>query len=335
MKERQLWIDLLKGFGIILVTFAHLSPNYLLEKQIYSFHMCLFFFISGYLFKDGQNKKSYIIKKIKNLLIPFLIWNLICSGIELLIRHDVVAFFHKLFIIDGDLCWNAPIWFLLILFATEIIFLFLQNVKIFNNKYIHHILIFILSLLIFILIGSNKMILKINLIPLGLLFFNFGYIYKLIKDSIINKNNKIIIFLLCIILLIINVIFSVILNDRVSYTRAYFGNILYFIISSISGVLGYFMLFEQFANKLKRLNFLANIGFSSMTIMIFQYPLFYIYKFISIKLLNGDIWHYRSTLKALILCMITVSFILLVKCFIKKIINNKKGKEILKYMGIV
>ena len=62
MKERQLWIDLLKGFGIILVTFAHLSPNYLLEKHIYSFHMCFFFFVSGYLFKENQNKKSYIIK---------------------------------------------------------------------------------------------------------------------------------------------------------------------------------------------------------------------------------------------------------------------------------
>ena len=327
MKERQLWIDLLKGFGIILVTFAHLNPNYLLEKHIYSFHMCIFFFVSGYLFKENQNKKSYIIKKIKNLLIPFLIWNLICSVIELLITHNITLFFHKLFIINGDLCWNAPIWFLLILFITEIIFFFLQNIKIIKNKYIYHALIFILSLLIFILIGPYKMSLKANLIPLGLLFFNLGYIYKLINKSIINKNNKITVFLLCTILLIINVIFCVILNDRVSYTGAYFGNILFFIISSISGVLGYFILFENFASNLKNANFLTNIGFLSMPIMIFQYSLFHVYNFVSFKLFNIDIWHYRSTLKASILCMITILLIFLVRYFIKKFVNNKKVKK--------
>ena len=337
MKERKLWIDLLKGFGIILVTFAHLYPNYILENNIYSFHMCLFFFISGYLFTETHSKKSYALKKIKNLIVPFLIWNFICSVIESLRNHNITLFFQKLFIIKGNLCLNAPIWFLLILFMVEIIFLFLSSIKIIKNKYMFYSLIFFLNLLVFILIGGFKLTLKANLIPLGLMFFSLGYIYKLISESNNYKYNKIIIFLLCFILITINVIFSAILNTRISYTEAYFGNMLYFIIASISGVLGYFILFEKNACNLKHTNFLTKIGSSSMTIMVFQYPLFYIYNLIGNKFFGFDnIWQYRSTLKAFILCVLTILLILSGAWIVKKIFrNNKKMEKVLKYVGIV
>lgn len=43
------WIDALKGFGIMLVVFAHYSLPVALDTYIFSFHMPLFFFISGFL----------------------------------------------------------------------------------------------------------------------------------------------------------------------------------------------------------------------------------------------------------------------------------------------
>lgn len=52
MKERQVWVDMLKGYRIIMVTLGHLGFAFLLEKHIYSYHMFLFFLISGYLFVD-------------------------------------------------------------------------------------------------------------------------------------------------------------------------------------------------------------------------------------------------------------------------------------------
>ena len=57
MKERLIWIDILKGLGILTVVFAHCYiPDELLKKIIYTFHMPLFFLISGYLHKTNSMK---------------------------------------------------------------------------------------------------------------------------------------------------------------------------------------------------------------------------------------------------------------------------------------
>lgn len=93
MKYRIEYIDALKGFAILLVVMGHVIPwsfesfdiakemtptPILLWKIIYSFHMPLFMFISGFLF--GQTHfvsiKEYFIKlwkKAKMLIVPFFI----------------------------------------------------------------------------------------------------------------------------------------------------------------------------------------------------------------------------------------------------------------------
>lgn len=51
IKKREQWADILKGIGAILVVIGHLvlyEGN--AKVYIYSFHMPLFFFISGYLY---------------------------------------------------------------------------------------------------------------------------------------------------------------------------------------------------------------------------------------------------------------------------------------------
>ena len=61
MQERMIWLDNLKAYGIILVIIGHSivitaanDSTGMLMKLIYSFHMPLFFFISGYLFRPNQ-----------------------------------------------------------------------------------------------------------------------------------------------------------------------------------------------------------------------------------------------------------------------------------------
>jgi acyltransferase len=54
------WIDALKGFGIALVVFAHYSLPEALDTYIFSFHMPLFFFISGFLFNFVKYNGSVI-----------------------------------------------------------------------------------------------------------------------------------------------------------------------------------------------------------------------------------------------------------------------------------
>ncbi|BEL98781.1 hypothetical protein SM14VA2_11940 [Serratia marcescens] len=68
---REAWVDYAKGIGIILVVFGHVNrglysagiqlsgSSYLLtDSIIYSFHMPLFFFLSGLFFTQSLDKRE-------------------------------------------------------------------------------------------------------------------------------------------------------------------------------------------------------------------------------------------------------------------------------------
>ena len=72
--KRINYTDIAKGIGIILVIFGHTLrgvPG--LVNFIYSFHVPLFFVISGFFYSPSKNDntKLFILKKVKTLLIPF------------------------------------------------------------------------------------------------------------------------------------------------------------------------------------------------------------------------------------------------------------------------
>lgn len=84
--KRNLFIDKLKGLAIILVVLGHCLQfcskfdilNTKLFELIYTFHMPFFMAVSGYLYYQSVNRRSFkdlIISRINQLLIPFLIWS--------------------------------------------------------------------------------------------------------------------------------------------------------------------------------------------------------------------------------------------------------------------
>ena len=87
MTQRLEYIDHLKAVAITLVVFGHfliaINPlrfSYHPVQVVYSFHMPLFFFLSGYMvgFKDhGKLPLSFIKKKITTLLLPWVSWTMI------------------------------------------------------------------------------------------------------------------------------------------------------------------------------------------------------------------------------------------------------------------
>lgn len=90
---RLLNFDIAKAICIILVVIGHYSPDgspdwfKAIWSWIYSFHMPLFMFASGYIynaFKKEEPYKSFIIKKIKRLMIPYFIVSFIVISIKLL-----------------------------------------------------------------------------------------------------------------------------------------------------------------------------------------------------------------------------------------------------------
>ena len=126
-KERLVYIDQMKGIAILLVIMGHLiGPNAgynAVFSFIYSFHMPIFFIISGYLgYKTTKidSFKTYGIflkKKFIVLVIPFLFWNLIAEKYFLRTVWHIPALND---LTDAVLLWNR-LWFLKMLF---IIFVF-------------------------------------------------------------------------------------------------------------------------------------------------------------------------------------------------------------------
>ena len=78
MKQRIKWIDYLKGITILLVIVGHTIGNYYIRTFIFSFHMPMFFILSGYVSSFSKTKEDFIkntTKSFRKLIISaYTIW---------------------------------------------------------------------------------------------------------------------------------------------------------------------------------------------------------------------------------------------------------------------
>jgi fucose 4-O-acetylase-like acetyltransferase len=133
-KERIKWIDISKAIAIIFVIIGHTAPFGSIERNmIFSFHMPLFFILSGYNFTlpDSLMKvKERIIKNIRQLLFPLInLWilNLIFIFIKShnfsfsVVRTNIVALLWS----SGIPFKNHPglgmLWFLVSMFIAYLL----------------------------------------------------------------------------------------------------------------------------------------------------------------------------------------------------------------------
>jgi fucose 4-O-acetylase-like acetyltransferase len=100
MNNRANWVDYGKGIGIILVVYGHLlSSAYhggikvpehffmLSDSMVYSFHMPLFFFLSGLFVEISFRKrgaKNYLLDKFSRIAYPYIIWSILQVSVEVL-----------------------------------------------------------------------------------------------------------------------------------------------------------------------------------------------------------------------------------------------------------
>ena len=78
------WVDSLKGLAIILAVLGHIASP--LSSFIYSFHMPLFFIISGFFLNPTNELKRELIKSFKRLFNPFFIYLALGFIVEFLKR---------------------------------------------------------------------------------------------------------------------------------------------------------------------------------------------------------------------------------------------------------
>lgn len=193
-KKRVEWIDIAKGIGIILVIMGHtIALRY--SQWLYTFHLPLFFLLSGLVYNVSKYPKytTLLKQKSKQILLPWLKFYLIGLFVCLVIPewrdslslHQIIF---ELYTTNTNNIQNSSIWYLICLFVTFNIFYFINKIK--RTKTTITILILLAVLLLwqknalalfsnnFLHMPDNRLPLKIDSALVACVFFAIGVWYK-------------------------------------------------------------------------------------------------------------------------------------------------------------
>lgn len=125
MPEYYHWVDIAKGLGVILVLLGHMlyiTTFDTLNQVIYSFHVPMYFALSGMLLKSSSKGFwQYTWEKALRILIPAYALQILLTGLRVVIWRDVAfdtEFWLKLAYWDGAPKWNEPTWFFICMFGV-------------------------------------------------------------------------------------------------------------------------------------------------------------------------------------------------------------------------
>lgn len=293
MKQRYEWLDIAKGIGMLLVLLGHSPVPLVISNQISTFHMPLFFFLSGLVFKYSKyNSFAALIKtKAKTLLVPYVLFYLInymfwaltifiqtktlnfdmqigtnikpyvMETVQMNLLNPIVGIFGS---IRGTE-WSATLaalWFLQCLFITEILYYALCKILNNNKKYMF-ILLLLISLIGYVYAEflGVRLPWSIDAALIGVVFFGLGnFSTTIILNMKIKLSYSVLIF---VILAITNIIFGVLntgkidgIPGRVDMSWSSYGNYFYFYLSAIAGIL-MIILVSKLINKSTALVFIG------------------------------------------------------------------------------
>ncbi len=283
MNKRIKYIDITKCIAIFMIVLGHTLNHSihlkLLGKFLYSFHVFLFFILSGYTFsiKNKENFKAFFKKKFVRIMIPYFIWAIFFLLPYMLLGNKVgeslgtsSSFDLKNQIINiiygngnaSALKQNSSLWFLPALFSMECFYYFIIKNFDKKNKRIYNLLILIFigyitsNFLNFYLPWGINTVLNIGF------FFYIGYLFKesnIEKNTIFNWNSILVLTFFGIIGCYFNKI-------DVAYIDYQYG---YYSLAILSGIcLSLLTLFVSI--KIDKNKIMEYIGKNTMGILIFH-----------------------------------------------------------------
>jgi len=298
--NRKYWIDNLKGFGIILVVLGHIASP--LSPLIYSFHMPLFFTLSGYFINEEKLNKTFILKNLKRIFIPFFIFLLIGFFVEffkrMILKRELMELSQ---VIDAILYMDFPslentygfvLWFLPALFFSK---LFLKTLLITKNN-----LIRIFISIIFFFIGLNfQLPFSIDEGLVVLPFLLFGFYLKTLNQKYLSIISFLI---LSLIILIYNS------PPRLNLSSKEFENIYLNFLWALSIISILFFFFK----KIRRSTVLHFFGINSMLIFL-VHPYTNNISFLILKYYDINIFYLNFILSLFLISIVTITFRKLIK----------------------
>jgi fucose 4-O-acetylase-like acetyltransferase len=132
--SRNVTVDIARGIGIILVVLGHnwtvLQDRGELFRVIYSFHLPLFFFLSGLFLRDADPLGRFALSRADALLKPYFVV-LVLLGLFMVVnplatststsRMSPLAYFSGVIYATAPTIAWAPLWFLPHLFVASVV----------------------------------------------------------------------------------------------------------------------------------------------------------------------------------------------------------------------
>lgn len=128
--------DCARGIGIVLVVYGHVllglmnagmvpAHDWLVSSAsaIYTFHMPLFFLLSGLHVERGlrRGRQSFLTSKLRTIVYPYLLWSVIQGLVQWVMSANAN---HRFYLSDmTDILWNpiGQFWFLYALFLCQLL----------------------------------------------------------------------------------------------------------------------------------------------------------------------------------------------------------------------
>ena len=313
------WVNIVKCIGVYLVFLGHtldVSNEPFILRVICSFHMPLFFILSGYLFKFKETDRFGLVMKRKTMriLVPAIFFNIIWFPFAYLVyeEHNISYYIKRLFLVEGRVGPNDPCWFLFVLF---IIYLIAYDLHIHKNSVRMNIAICIASFSIGYILYSSGFsdyfcVIKV-LVALG--FFTFGKVMSVLDlDFILQYKVRTVLFIIA--SFGVWEIFGIQLNPHVSFYFVDFGNYHHFIIAAIAGTFCLCLTTALLCSSRNKVtNYLSNIRYpskASIFILCTQYMPLLAYKIAGAVLLfdNGKYTLYNIIAPFAVLVMLIVYY---------------------------
>ena len=311
-KNRDPQIDVMRGIAILLVIWGHSISGMEnpVNRVILSFHMPLFFFISGLCYKERKIQKNNILQIIKSLVIPMITFSFIstayyyvidCVLIDCIINHNTINIFPKDVIMH--FIKGIGTWFLCDMLYVKLVSCF---VPLWNNLLRRIINGVCLIIMFLISLYNIELPFYMSIFPFCFFFFLIGIEYRnskyfkkptdfvhvlylfpilVILASInepigmcVNEYGNLFVFIMTSLIgILIVLVISASLNEPVGMYMNQYGNILLFIINSLIGILMILII----SNYLKEAKILSFCGKNSMIIYVIHFSIWSFFATIS------------------------------------------------------
>ena len=252
-KPRYTFLDYTKCIGIFLICVGHfLESGSFLKVAIYSFHVPLFFVVSGFLCKPC--KMSALLKKdFFRIILPYISFYIVSYVYGWVLPDAHPAFWADFFMVDGTTVWNEPLWFLPVMFICHILFVCFLNVI--AQKW-HIVSVAILTVVCGVGavithgIEDFPKILGLDKVIIMLTYLCVGFLLKAIK----NKNISLVSTLIFVVFFLVSGFISV--GDNISVLYRDYNNIAVYIPLAVVGTVSFVGMLTS-AKPMKMVTFIS------------------------------------------------------------------------------